>query len=262
MVLKRMRFFWQNWFDSATVTASSEAADYPAAMLQNRWRDTECGWRSTGANSGGEWIKANLGDAKAVRGFVLENMNLGVGATIMINANPTDDWGGSIAYQKLITITAAMVAERRVVYYFESAPETWKWWLIELFDAGNADGYLSASRIYIGPVFESDDHGSPWTRVRESASEVNYSQGGQASAAIGPKYWVYDLPISILGQADADSFADIDYKCGIDTPLWICRDTTDEIARTVYGLFLAHTPFPSIVREALWETFLKFREEL
>lgn len=264
MVISKMRFFWQNWFDSATVTASSEAADYPVAMLQNRWKHEACGWRSTGLSA--EWIIANLGSAKAVQGFVLENMNLTAGATVELGghaSDPTAIGAGATTYHLHITVTAAMVLAKRIIVKLAAA-QTYQWWRLLLTDAGNGAGYLAAARAYLGPVFEPAGwgHGGPWTRVRESGSQVSYSQGGQASAVIGPKYWVYDLPISILGQSDADAYAAIDDECGIDTPLWICRDSTVEVASAVYGLFLEHTPFPSVVSGTLWETTLKFREEL
>lgn len=252
MTLKKMWFFWQNWFDSATVTASSEAADYPVEQLQNRWKTVD--WRSEAAYTGGEWIQAVFAIPRAVQGFVLENMNLTTGATITLTGD-----GNNIF---TINPTVEEVAEKRITVVLSSATPSYQTWLLSINDAGNPDGYLSASRIYLGPVFESDDHGSPWTRVRGSDSQISYSDGGQASAVKRPKFWIYDLPITILGQSDADAFAAIDDECGIDTPLWICRDTRDEVVSTVYGLFLDHTSFPSTICETLWETTLKFREEL
>jgi len=252
MTLKKMRFFWQNWFDTATVTASSEVADYPVEQLQNRWKKVD--WRSEATYSGGEWIQAVFTIPRAIQGFILENMNLTTGATVTLTGD-----GNNIF---TIAPTAEMVAEKRIVVVLASATPSYQTWLLSINDVGNPDAYLSASRIYLGPVFESDDHGSPWTRVRESGSEVSYSDGGQASAVKRPKFWIYDLPITILGQSDADAFAAIDDECGIDTPLWVCRDTTAGVASTVYGSFLVHTPFPSIISGALWETSLRFREEL
>jgi hypothetical protein len=70
------------------------------------------------------------------------------------------------------------------------------------------------------------------------------------------------LPISIVGSGDELVYAAIDAACGIEKPLWICLDSTDEITRTVYGHFLEYIAFPSIIDGRLWETTLLFREEL
>jgi hypothetical protein len=258
MEISKLRFYWQNWADSATLTASSEAADDPVAMLQNRWKTVD--WRSTGLTA--EWLKANLLSAKPVQGFVFENMNLTAGSTVVLQAHASDSWGAP-SYELAITITAAMVLAKRIVVKLPAA-ETYQWWRLLVTDASNPAGYLSAGRMYLGPVFEPAGwgHGGPWDKRRESGSEISESDGGQASAKKRKKYWVYELPISIESQADADSYAAIDDECGIDTPLWICRDSTDGVAQTIYARFREHLAFPSKIRGVLWETSLKFREEL
>jgi hypothetical protein len=259
MATRRLYFYWQNWFDSATVTASSEATDYAAANLQNRWATFD--WRSTAADTAGEWIKANLGSAKAVKSIILEHMNLRAGDTVALEGNATDAWGAP-SYSLPITITAAMVAAGRIVITLAAA-QTYQWWRLTMADAGNPDGYLSASRVYLGPCFEPGlRYGPTPTQVRDSASEVGESSGGQSSAVKRPKRWTYDLPITILGQTDADAYADMDDECGIDTPLWVCFDSTDEPTNTVYVRFAEHIPFPAVIDGSLWETSIRLRQEL
>lgn len=263
MIFKKMRFFWQNWFDSAVVTASSEAADYPVAMLQNRWKDADCGWRSVGADTGGVEIVGDLLAPRAVEGFILENMNLTAGAFLELGGHATDPTGlEHTTYELPIVITAAMVAAKRIEVTLPAA-ETYQWWRLLISDPGNPDGYLSASRAYFGPVFEPEGEcrggSNHWP---ESDSSVDYSDGGQASVTERPLYEVYDVPISIIGQSDADGYAAINTICGKKLPLWICFDTTDEIASMVYGHFLEYIAFPMTVSGVLWETSLRFREEL
>jgi hypothetical protein len=253
MSVRKLRFFWQNYFDSATITASSEAADYPVENLQNRWATWD--WRSVAAGSGGEWIQAAMTVPRAIQGLILENMNLTIGAIVILTGD-----GNNVF---TINPTAAMVAERRIVVFLPAPTPAYTTWLLSIFDPTNPDGYLSASRLYLGPVFEPANRCQPTTkRARASGSEVGYSMGGQTTVVKRAKYWTYDLPITIVGKLDGDAFADMDEECGIDTPLWICLNSTDEIASTIYVSFAGHIAFPAIIDSVLWETSLVLRQEL
>ncbi len=263
MAVKKLRFLWDNWFDAATVTASSSAADYPVEMLQNRWKAAECGWRSTGLAA--EWVIADLGSARAVQAFVLENMNLTAGATVELGghaSDPTALGAGDTTYHLHITVTAAMVTAKRIVVNLAAA-ETYQWWRLLVTDAGNGDGYLAASRIYLGPYFEpTRTYRTQWKHQPESDTKADYSSGGQASVQVRPDYETYDVPIGIAGQADATAYAAINTTCGKKKPLWICMDSTDLPTYTVYGHFLEYIPFPSVIDGRAWESSLRFREEL
>ena len=72
------------------------------------------------------------------------------------------------------------------------------------------------------------------------------------------------MPISIVGT-DGEAFADIDEECGIDTPLWVCLDSTSDttmVTSTIYVAFTGHIAFPAIVDGCLWESSLRLRQEL
>jgi hypothetical protein len=262
MAAKKLRFFWQNYFDDATLTVSSADPEYPVENLQNRWATWD--WRSTGTDSVGESIIAEFVNDEAIKGFVLENMNLRFGAAVILQGNTTNSWGG-VPYVFSITITHEMETAKRVVVVLSTLSASYQYWRITLIDLGNPDGYLSASRIYLGPVFQPKYHYQPRpTQARSSDPEIAYSGGGQTTAVKRPRYWTYDLPISIVGT-DGEAFADIDEECGIDTPLWICLDSTDVttmVTSTIYVAFMEHIAFPAIVDGCLWESSLRLRQEL
>ena len=259
MAAKKLQFFWQNWFDSAIVTASSEDPEYPVENLQNRWATWD--WRSGVPDTSGVWIKANLGSPKAIEGFVLENMNLQAGTTVTLEGNDSDAWPGP---SHSITITTEMVTAKRIVFILPVS-ETHQWWRILMTDIDTWPGYFSASRVYLGPVFQPKYHYQPRPmQARASNPEIAYSSGGQTTAVKRPRYWTYDLPISIVGT-DGEKFADMDEECGVDTPLWVCLDSTSDVTRitsTIYVAFMEHIPFPAIVDGVLWESSLKLRQEL
>lgn len=267
MAAKKLQFFWQNWFDSAIVTASSEDPEYPVENLQNRWATWD--WRSGVPDTAVDvWIVVNLGIQKTIEGFVLENMNFEVGTTVELGGHATDPTAlaaGATTYFHVITITAEMVTAKRVVFILP-AGTAFQWWRILMADVvGTWPGYFSASRVYLGPVFQPKYHYQPRpVQVRASDSEVGYSAGGQTTAVKRPRYWTYDLPISIVGT-DGEKFADMDEECGVDTPLWVCLDSTSDVTRitsTIYVAFMEHIVFPAIVDNCLWESSLKLRQEL
>jgi hypothetical protein len=263
MAVKKLRFMWLNHFDSAVVTASSEAADFPVEQLQNRWKTVD--WRSVGI-AAGEWVIADFGAlwaTKPVQAFVLENMDFIAGMTIELGAHASDPTAlEHTTYENVITITATMAAAKRVVVFLAAA-ETYQWWRLKMSAGGGAMTYLSASRVYIGPYFEPvRTYRTQWKRWPDSDTATSYSDGGQASATERPVFWVFELPVAIVGAADALAYAAIDMECGIKKALWICIDTTDEIASTVYGHFLEYIAFPSTIDGRLWETNLLFRDEL
>jgi len=264
MAAKKLQFFWQNWFDDAVVTASSEEPEYPVENLQNRWATWD--WRSGVPDTSGVWIIADLGSQKTIEGFVLEHMNFEVGSTVELGGHATDPTGlAHTTYEHVITITAEMVTAKRIVFILPPAT-VFQWWRILIEDiVGTWPGYFSASRVYLGPVFQPKYHYQPRpTQVRASNSEVGYSAGGQTTAVKRPRFWTYDLPISIVGT-DGEKFADMDEECGVDTPLWVCLDSTSDITRitsTIYVSFMEHIPFPAIVDGVLWESSLRMRQEL
>ena len=267
MAAKKLQFFWQNWFDDAVVTASSEELEYPVENLQNRWATWD--WRSGVPDTSGVWIKADLGGAKEIQGFILENMNLqaGSGTTVILGGHATDPGVGATAYTEPIPITAEMVTAKRIVFILPGSvgDRTKRWWRILITDIDTWPGYFSASRVYLGPVFQPKYHYQPRpTQVRASDSGVGYSAGGQTTAVKRPRFWTYTLPISIVGT-DGEKFADMDEECGVDTPLWVCLDSTNDVTRvtsTIYVSFMEHIPFPAVIDGCLWESSLRLRQEL
>lgn len=259
MAAKKLQFFWQNWFDSAVVTASSEDPEYPVENLQNRWATWD--WRSGVPDTAGVWIKANLGNPEAIEGLVMENINFTTGTTVTLEGSNSDAWPGPA---HSITITAEMITAKRIVFMLP-ASETHQWWRILITDVDTWPGYFSASRVYLGPVFQPKYHYQPRpTQKRASNPEIDYSSGGQTTAVKRPRFWTYELPISIVGT-DGEKFADMDEECGVDTPLWVCLDSTSDVTRitsTIYVAFMEHIAFPAIVDGVLWESSLSLRQEL
>ena len=96
---------WDNKFDAATIAAGSAADGFPVANLQNGLRLKA--HRTTGLSA--EYVKANLLAPCAIDAFVSEYMNLSAAATLAIQGNGADSWGGPTLNDS-IAVSAAMVA--------------------------------------------------------------------------------------------------------------------------------------------------------
>ncbi len=265
MAMKKLRFFWDNYFDAATVTAKSAAADYPVSNLQLRWKTDTWGWRSVGV-AAGEWIIADLGAlwaTKPVQAFVLENMNFTAGMTVELGGNAADPTAlEHTTYENVITITAAMAAAKRIVVVLAAA-ETYQWWRLKMSAGGGGLTYLAASRPYLGPSFEpARPQKTKWKEWTDSDTQVDKSESGQVTVLVRPDFQVYELPVTIVGASDRTAYKAINTTVGKKLPLWICFDSTDEINTTVYCHFLERIPLDSVVDGMRWETVLKFEEEL
>ena len=263
MALRKLLFFWKNHFDTATVTATSENPDFPVENLQDRWATWD--WRSAGV-AGAIEVVADLGPlwaTKPVQGFILEHMNLTAGAAVELGGHATDPTGlAHTTYEAPITVTAAMIAAKRIAVELPAA-ETFRWWRLIVADAGNPDGYLSASRVYVGPVFTGKYHYRAGSgRDRVDLSTVGRSTGGQKTASKQAKYDTQNLLITMHGQADVGGYDDIDAECGVSRPLWIALDSSDPAGTTVYVSFARTISRPTKTSELPWAAVLAIEEEL
>jgi len=120
------------------LTASSEAAEYPATNSQAL--SVEDTWRSTGLT---EWLKADLSEAREVKGVALVSHNLTEAATVNIEANNSDSWGAPPFSMNLPVAGTSLVA---------TFDQTYRWWRLTIDDPTNADGYVEAAIWHLGQV--------------------------------------------------------------------------------------------------------------
>jgi hypothetical protein len=112
-------------------------ATYGTERLLDRNRMTV--WRATGDTS--ENIVINLGSAKAITAFVLQDHNLTSGATVTLQAHTSDSWGAP-------SYTSGALTVQDPIYFYPS--ETYQYWRILLADAANPDGYIDAANLFLG----------------------------------------------------------------------------------------------------------------
>lgn len=250
-------FLWQNLFDTATVTASSEAADFPVTNLQNRWKDSE--WRST-AVSTDQWIKANLGSSPQISHIVLLNHNARLAQTIKLQANDTDVWTAP-AVDISITITADMVSNEILVYNYTGTSYQW-WRTLIVADSGNPDGYFCGTRVGLYNAFIPERNFTKDYSIEPvDPSTISESDYGQQSVNARDTYLHFVLPFKVV-NTDYLTFWAMGEWNGKKQPFFFIADTSDLINETYYVHCTSGWPLQHVYNKKLWDTTLVLDEEL
>ncbi len=218
--MNNFRILWDNLWDDATLSASSENSEFPATNTQHRWHTRT--WRSSGESGtlSGATITADLGDAKDIKAFVIKNHNFSMlesGDELRIQANDADAWGAP-ALDEVLEVT-----ENQIVKFWETA-QSYRFWRIVMTDIMNADNYLEIGRIYLGGFFEFAYHFKTKTRTFNDLSSVKRSTGGQISSDQKSRYrtWVYDF--DAVKKEEIDDLWEIWEEIGLSKDYFICED--------------------------------------
>src|SRR5512139_2649169 len=176
------RLMWDNYGDYAatTITSSSENADLPAENVQHPFRTKV--WR-TGVSTASEWIKFDLGSARAVQAVVLLDHTLtGDDSAISLQGNATDSWGSPSVNETLTYNAEKMI---KVL----SAAQTYRYWRV-IFTKASAGVYRDIGRIFLGPVYTCErlpDYGGVEIESND-LSVTGRSLGGQTFSDIRGQY--------------------------------------------------------------------------
>ena len=214
-------FFWQNLFDAGTLTASTEAANFPAANTRNRWPKRT--WRST-ALTDPQWLKLDAGAAIGVRAFIARYNNLTLAsATPKIQAHASDSWGSPSIDQTIGRWTNDLMA-----YLWPSA-QLFEWWRHAITDTGNSAGYVEQGRLYLGDVFIPSRTAIVGSSLGQPVdpSVAQFSDAGQISSIQRTKYKTGTFQFQMLPRADVDVFDAMFADRGNYKDLFFCADLGD-----------------------------------
>lgn len=248
-----MRFLWDNLADAATLTASSENADFPVSnLVDRRFKEHH---RTTGVDS--EWWKWDLGSAQNIEAFVFWYHNFQEGATINLQAHATDEWG-----DPLLNVSLDW-NENFLIKYFSPA-ETYRWWRLVVLDVGNADGYLRGGRHFLGSYFEpSRNFVKDWSRPIVDPSGVEYSDDGQAFSDEKDSYLSFNLRFPGIITPDDLTFEDIGKHIGKGKrAFFMTLDPTDPEGSTYYVHSLSDWVIGHVYAKRMYSLELSLREEL
>jgi len=167
---------------------------YHRRNVLDRDRDTE--WRSTGLTS--QALTFDLGSAKQPMALVVLDHNLTSGATITLQGASSGGFGSPVTY-------AVPWQSGKLLYYLGLPLQTFQFWRLVLSDAGNPDGYLRISEVFLGGYTRLDrtfDLGDFRGKVRSGQRDRTLS--GKFYGAVNTVLRVFDLSWVRLSQTDRD----------------------------------------------------------
>ncbi len=227
----KFRILWDNKFDLATLAASSAAAGLPVTNLQHDWFTRH--WRSTGLSN--ETIDADLLAALDIRAFFAYSHNIRQGADLAIQADAHAGYG-SLSVNDVLAITADMVTYN-IIGKFWAAAQSFRYWrqLISDDASGHPDGYIREGRVFLGNYSEISFRPSVYPDKQDvDPSQIFQSKNGQKSANVLPKYTRLRYQWDGLPPADIAALRTIFAAVGKTKSFFICWDSDDPIANTLY----------------------------
>jgi len=151
------------------LTANSTSVNYPVTNIVDS-RLTRL-FRTVAATTTAE-IVFDAGAAIDVTSVVIDNHNISSGVTTLkLQGNATDAWGGP-SVDETLTWSAGIIKK-------DITQETYRYWRIQIIDAGNTDTYIELGRVWIGDQFDTTYISPTVGHSRISESVKKQSQSGQ-----------------------------------------------------------------------------------
>ena len=282
-----IRFLWNNKFDAATISASSEAAGLPVSNLKDQLRKKV--WRATGCAS--EYIDIDFGEGgDYCNTLALIQHNLSINAQVRLVASDTAAGGNElldVTWDAFGTVFGAgeggageegaggfliddVVRQELLLglifcnFFNQTAA---RYWRIYLLDPDNPSGYVEVGRVWLGIYFAPQYNFSYGWQFRViDESKVSESLGGQKWVDIkGRRYGLY-LPFKHIQDAEKYwGFIDMLRRYGIRKDILVVLlpegRPTERLFTTLYGRF---TKLPPVTNWAYGysNVSLQFEESL
>jgi hypothetical protein len=248
--------------DAASLTGGGTiSSDAPITNLQTSPLAQYTRWTSLTGMS----ITVDLGAAYAITFFGLFGHNGSsngtwtiTGATSQgdLTASPPPYTTGSMSLWPA-SVKPDETGKLHSLYYPPTA-KSYRWWLIELSDSGNGDGYFDVGRIHIdaawSPTYSIRLGGVPYF-VDPSIREQSY--GGQSWSRTVSPHRVADFSIPGLGADEMFNNAyELQRQVGTGRDVCFVRDTTATThlhRQTVYGWMKSLDPIQNVAH-GIYET--------
>lgn len=137
--MENCRFFYVNEWDTATLTSSTSATNFPITNTQNRWKTYQ--WRSTSDTS--QWIKCHA--TIPATGFFIFGHNFSPTATVTIQGSNNDF--------STTPFSEPMIRGDECYIYVSSTVLTYDYYRININDPENLDDYVAVGRVWIGEAW-------------------------------------------------------------------------------------------------------------
>jgi hypothetical protein len=219
---------------SPALSAGSWEADLPLTNLQDESLSLVA--RSADATTASTQFQVDLGVARAVRVIALVKHNLTTAATVRVRGNSSASFGspiydsGTVNAWSDTALTAEQVEGLNVSFVLvPSSAQTARYWLIEITDTANPDGYVEFARLVIAGGWQPTvNMVYPASLAVETATVREDSWGGASVYDVRPQRRVqrFTLDDEPELEALANGF-DLQRIAGLDRQLFFVFDPSD-----------------------------------
>lgn len=232
-----MRYLAVNHVDEAAIVASPDCvASLPATNCQNPYREQVA--RSTGV-AAPQVIELTFAGSRRFSMACLYRHNLTTGATWRVQlwqdatlTTPVYDSGALTALPSktlgeldwgVDPLGASWFSEWGYgvsTLYF--APVAGAFARVTITDSGNPDGYLQASRLFLGAYTDTTYQVSPGASLTHAEStQLVRTDGGSLRAETGPRYRELSLPLKYLSLADRQALSSLMSTRGLSEDVFV-----------------------------------------
>jgi len=226
-----IKFIFSDLFERATATAKTTASGFSASNVQDaKPRNV---WRSQ--NVADQWLKFDLGSATAIDSFVIVNNNLSSSASVKLYGHASDlgnnlsDWQSSALFKTNNTLTFDDV----VGGLFLSSSETYQWWLLELDDASNSEGFLEVGKVF-GGISKSPNNNfnENFTQRDIDVSRSFRVEGMHKYSVSKPIIRGFDITFNDVPTSDKNNFLNWFAEVGKTQPFIVSLDSSNDLVET------------------------------
>jgi len=220
--MSNILFLFDNIFDLATLTESSQDSDFPAENLQNPFRSKV--WK-TASGVGNANLVINHGSAKAVTAIALVNYDwASAPSTLDLEFNATDEWGDPSATEALTWLVNPSVYGNPSIIIKTFASKSYQYNRLNVAHGSQWE----IGRIFLGTYFEpTKDYIHERTEKIIDPSSVNLTIDGQEHVDEMTKYREKEIIFRISSYLQYQYFQQIFNEIGIGKNIIVAFDYDD-----------------------------------
>jgi len=242
---KNITFLYNNLFDSATVTTSSNHRKFPPSRLKHRWGTYH--WRSWGDPAGdpkpdalaSQWIKADLGSPKDVKAVLVWYHNFYNGATVNIQGDAGLD-ENIVLYSVNYPIVKLWDMTKTFQVWNLAIDGDWTNILTEgdFNEAVSYFDYARVGRVFIGDYFRpASNFNRSYVLGEEDDSQTFPTLEQQIVSNVVPRHKTIVYDFEDISESDYNEFVTMWEMVGTTTPFWIVQNAGRWYDQTYYVTF-------------------------